>query len=62
MKSYLVFVLIILLQACANRNVVKMSCTFKDIGTDIVESEQARLAVLQERYMAWVNGETRSDM
>ena len=30
MKSYLVFVLIILLQACANRNVVKMPCTFKE--------------------------------
>ena len=62
MKSYLVFVLIILLQACANRNVVKMPCTFKDIGTDIAEKERARLTVLQGRYMAWVNVETRSDM
>lgn len=61
MKNYFVFILIILSGACANRNVVKAPCTFKDIGMDIAENEQNRLTILQNRYMDWVNGETRSN-
>lgn len=61
MKNCFVFVLALLLGACANRDVVKVPFTFNDIGMDIADNEQSRLTILQNRYMDWINGETRSN-
>ncbi len=60
MKNYWVVVLVVLFQACANRDVIKMPYTFNDIAIGITENEQKRLVLLQERYQTWINGETRS--